>query len=154
MMVRLPTFATYPGSTIVTLSGPQPRTAAEARRVVQEANAAAKREREAKEQQHQARQRELDAMTERARQDAGTLRATRASSAARRRGPRLDVSAVYASRRAETTTADEGKRPVHDHATTTPAPRRARTLAQVARDYYGGGDQGGELIAARPRGGA
>jgi hypothetical protein len=139
----------YPAKTIAKLSGPQPRTAREAKKCVRKHNEAARTRRAKEEAAHQARQRDLDALVEKNRAAAGSL-----ARPARARGPRIDPSAVYRARAAGTKPEDEGKRPGHDTATTTPAPRQARTLAQVARDYYGSGDHGREPIPASPRGGA
>jgi hypothetical protein len=124
----------YPMKTVVMIKAS--RTASEARATSKRLNAEARRDRERKEQAHQARQRELDEMNRRLKAQ-GPVRLARA---------RVNVAEVYRSRREAT----EAKT-----ATTTPMPRRPRSFGELAARHYGAPTaEADALIPAGSRGGA
>jgi hypothetical protein len=142
----------FPGKAIAKFSGPQPRTAAEAKGFAKSANEAARKKREADDRAHQKRQAELEEQIRKNREAAGTLRSAHPSGSGRGRlpagrhgGPRLDVSAVYRDRN---TVAREDE----PHKGSSPTPRRPRSFGEIAARHYGA-PAGDGLIPSTGRGG-
>lgn len=122
----------YPLKTVLSMAAP--RTAADARETARRLNAEARRDRARKDREHQQRQAAID--EQRRRLDAyGPVQPARA---------RINVGQVYRVRAA--VTEDEREK-------ITAAPPRPRTLAQLARGYYGDAVGSETLIAVGRRGG-